>query len=284
MTFDEINKKIKQWSIVDKFIYINLLIFIATVIITSFNHFQNQNPNHFIIKYLALNVESNAYIYKLYTFITYGFVHTGFIHFIINMIGLYYIGHLFLDYFSTKEFIIYYVLGSIFGGLFFLAAYHYFPVFNGMSGIIIGASASVLSILIGLATKMPTYEVHLRLIGYVKLWVIAAVFILFHVLITQKGNEGGQISHLGGVFIGFILARYYNTSPRKKSRKRKQTHLKTVYKKQSIKINEAGHGLSNHQKSVLQQRKIDMLLDKISKSGYESLSSEEREFLDSANK
>jgi hypothetical protein len=141
-----------------------------------------------------------------------------------------------------------------------------------------GASASISAILVGLATHIPNYKLNLRLIGPIKLWVLTAIFIFLSVFLIPNGNAGGQLAHLGGAFIGFLLTKYFSVQ------KTKQTNLKTVYKSSdTLKMND-DFGLSNHQKQKIRQRKIDSLLDKISKSGYESLTEKERLFLASESK
>lgn len=273
MIFSEyIKEKLNSASIVDKFIYINLFVFIIIITVNSFGYLQNNTAN-FIIDYFALSVNSSNFIYKPYTFISYGFLHINFIHLLMNLIALYYIGNLFLEYFSSKKFITYYVLGSIFGGILFILSYYYFPVFKNTNGILIGASASISAILVGLTTHIPNYKLNLRFVGPIKLWVLTAIFIFLSIILIPNGNAGGQLAHLGGAIIGFILTAYFNQP------KTKQTNLKTVYKNTNNSKKTDNFGLSNHQKKQIQQRKIDNLLDKISKSGYDSLTEEERLFL-----
>ncbi len=279
MTINEIKDKLQIASIVDKYIYINVAVFVATLSINTMNALQNSKSN-FIINYFTLSEKSSEYLYKPYTFITYGFLHLGFIHLLFNLIALYYLGNLFLNFFSKKKFVLYYILGSIFGGIFFVLSYNYFPVFKNSNAVLFGASAAISSILVGLATYMPNYEINIRLIGYVKLWIITAIFIVLSFVLIPNGNAGGQFAHLGGAFIGFILTRYFNTN-RTIVQKKKKSNLKTVYKATN---KSEDFGISNYQKKVVQQRKIDALLDKISKSGYDSLTDNEREFLASASK
>lgn len=280
MTINEIKDKLQIASIVDKYIYINVAVFIVALSINAINFLQN-NTSNFVIDYFALSERSSEYLYKPYTFITYGFLHLGFIHLLFNLIALYFLGNLFLDFFSEKKFILYYILGSVFGGIFFVLSYNYFPAFNNSNGVLFGASAAISSILVGLATYMPNYEINIRLIGYVKLWVLTAIFIVLSFIMIPDGNAGGQFAHLGGVFIGFVLTRYFNTDRRTTVQTKKKHNLKTVYK--ATKKSE-DFGASNHQKKIITQRKIDALLDKISKSGYDSLTDSERDFLASASK
>jgi len=279
MTVDELKEHLKKSSIVDKFIYINVALFVAALILNSFVHLNNGNSN-IIVDYLALNKNATEFLYKPYTFITYGFLHIDFIHILFNLITLYFLGNLFLNFFTPKKFIIYYILGTISGGLLFIISYQYFPVFKNSSGILLGASAGISSLLVGLATYTPNYEINLRLIGYVKLWILTLIFIILTIILIPNGNAGGQISHIGGALVGFLLTKFYvnqKSNPYKKSK----SNLKTVYK---AKDRSDDFGKTIHQKRIIKQRKIDTILDKISKSGYESLSKDERDFLSNASK
>ena len=279
MTVEEIKKRLENSSIVDKFIYINVAIFIIALILNSFVHLSNGSSN-IIVDLFALNKNSATYLYKPYTFITYGFLHIGFIHILFNLITLYYLGNLFLNFFSNKKFIIYYILGTIIGGVLFVLSYQYFPVFKNSQGILLGASAGISSLLVGLATYTPNYEINLRLIGYVKLWILALIFIVLTIVLIPNGNAGGQISHLGGALIGFLLTKYY-TNQKSNPYKKSKSNLKTIYK---AKEKSDDFGLTIHQKKIIKQRRIDRILDKISKSGYDSLNKEERDFLANASK
>ncbi len=229
------------------------------------------------LNYVSLSSKSDLYLYRPYTFISYSLVHLNFIHFISNVLVLYYVGNLFLDFFTKKQFLIYFIFGSIFGGLFFITFNYLTP--NSGENILIGASASITALLVGIATKTPSYTMNFRFIGYVKLSVIALVWILLSFILMTGNNVGGQVAHLGGAFIGFILTKYYyaNSTQNFTFAKKKKSNLKTVFKK-------SDYGLSNYQKDRLHQQKIDFLLDKISKSGYNSLTQAERDFLSRASK
>jgi membrane associated rhomboid family serine protease len=240
---DQIKEKLKTSSVVDKLVYVLIAVFVIEKLIHTFSFFQNNAATNSIFQLFSLSANTTNIFSKFFTVITYSFLHAGFIHLIFNVIVLYYIGNLFLDYFNAKKLLIYFFLGSLFGGIFFILSYNYFDVFSNKNAYLVGASASITAIMVGLATYIPNYEMHFR-------------------------------------FIGFVLTRYIfnlNVASKKKQKKSNKNHLKTVYKKKD-------EGLSNHQKDRIIQNKIDALLDKISKSGYEALTDTEREFLDSVSK
>jgi membrane associated rhomboid family serine protease len=277
--FTQLKEKIKQISMVEKLIYLLIAIFVIEKLLITFSFF-NDGTTNFVLQYFSLSSSLNHFLTKPYTLISYSFLHGGFIHLIFNLIVLYYIGNLFLDYFNEKKFLIYFILGSVFGGILFLLSYNYFNVFNNQNAYLVGASASITAIMVGLATRIPNFEMNFRFIGYVKLWMVTAIWVLLSFILIPNGNAGGQIAHLGGAIIGFILTKYYflenNVKPKFILKKQNKSNLKMVYKNDQ--------GLSNYQKKGVKQRKIDALLDKISNSGYDVLTEEEKEFLDHSSK
>ena len=189
------------------------------------------------------------------------------------MIALHYIGNLFIDYFTQKQLLTFYLLGTFFGGLLYMLSYNYFPLFDGSNSILVGSSAGVSAIFMGIAAYIPNFEFKLPLVGFVKLWVFAAIWVAFDVLGLVGANAGGHFAHLGGSLFGFL---YVSNASNKELNlfdgffnlfKSKKKPLRTVYKapKKSEKSDN--------------QKKIDSILDKISKSGYDSLTKAEKEFL-----
>lgn len=268
MNFQQIKHKIKNSNVVDKYIYTIIFIFILTYFLQSIQILQHNNNTNWLINYFGLFADLHTFALHFYSIVTYSFIHVRFIHLLFNLITLYYIGSIFTGFFTEKQFHIYFIFGAIFGGIFFLLATNFISL--KQNDILIGASASISAILVGLATKAPNYEIHIRFIGYVKLWIIAIIWIAINFVSIPSTNFGGQIAHLGGAFFGFFYTLFLQKNIFKFTRNK--SNLKAVYKK-------SDYGLSKHQKDRLHQQKIDYLLDKISKSGYNSLSKAEREFL-----
>jgi len=272
MNLKQIKYKLKNQSIVEKFIYLLILVFIITYLVQSIQIVQQNNQTNLILKYFGLQADFKEFLPHFYSIITYSFIHIGFFHLLFNLIVLYYIGSIFIGFFSEKQFVMLYLLGSFFGGIFFLIANYYFS--NTPQNILIGASASITAILVGLSVKVPNYEIKLRFIGNVKLWILTIIWLAISFASIPGENSGGQIAHLGGALSGFIYT-YFNLYNIRLFRKKNS--LKAIYKK-------SDYGLSKHQKDRLHQQKVDYLLDKISKSGYNSLTKAEREFLARASK
>ncbi|WP_430927601.1 rhomboid family intramembrane serine protease [Polaribacter marinivivus] len=264
-------------NIVEKLIYLNVALFICTLLISVLQGLYKGEMN-FIMEWFSLDNDINTLFRKPWSILSYGFLHAGFLHILMNMIVLYFIGNLFLEYFTEKQLLNFFILGTLFGGIFFLFSQNYFPLFEGKSTVLVGASAGISAIFIGITTYMPNYQIKLRFIGFVKLWYLAAFWIGLDILGLIGSNAGGHFAHLGGALFGFI---YVSRASNKEisflnnlwgmfSSKNKK--MKTVYKSSTKRKNNVNNTNSN-------QVKIDAILDKISKSGYDTLTKEEKDFL-----
>lgn len=273
---DDLKFRFNSGNIVQKLIYINVAVFVISIV---FNLFKSSPLEvNFIDKWFALNDNYDDLIFKPWTLISYGFLHGGFFHILFNLIALHFIGNLFIQYFTQKQLLNFYLLGTFFGGLLYLISQNFFPLFEGRNTYLVGASAGVSAIFIGIATYMPNFAINIRFIGFVKLKYLAFIWIGLDILGLAGGNAGGAFSHLGGALFGFL---YVNQASNKSISifdnlfsifKRKQKPLKTVYKSKTRKSNTVNNEDAN-------QQKVDAILDKISKSGYNALTKAEKEFL-----
>lgn len=268
--------RFQQGSIVEKLIYINVGLFVVTMLLSVFQSLYKSDSN-FLIDWFSLEGNFDVLFSKPWSIITYGFLHADFLHILFNLIALYFIGNLFIDYFTQKQLLNFYILGTFFGGIFYVLSQNYFPLFEGKTSVLVGASAGISAIFIGIATYMPNYELKIRFIGFVKLWYLAAIWVGLDILGLAGGNAGGHFAHLGGSVFGFL---YVSQASNKKIGvfnslfslfKTKKKPLKTVYKSKSNKQTSI--------KTDFTQKQIDEILDKISKSGYDTLTSAEKEFL-----
>ncbi|WP_445756442.1 rhomboid family intramembrane serine protease [Polaribacter sp.] len=272
-----LKSKFDSGTIVEKLIYINIFIFLFTLFISVFQNLF-KNDSNFLIQWFSLDASTDSLITKPWSLISYGFLHESFIHIIFNLIALYFIGNLFIDYFTQKQLFTFYLLGTFFGGLFYLFSQNYFPLFEGKTTTLIGASAGISTIFIGISTYMPNFELKIRFIGFVKLWYLAAIWVSLDVLGLTGENAGGHFAHLGGSIFGFL---YINKVRNRKFNifkklfsifSPKNKPLKTVYKS-------TNNTKKNSNTKDFTQKKIDIILDKISKSGYDTLTKEEKEIL-----
>ena len=280
-TIQQIKQKFRSATVVEQIIYINIVVFVLTYLFRAIAALMQWNGN-FLFTWFSLPADINSFLSKPWTLISYGFLHGDFWHILLNSIVLYYIGNLFLNFFSRRQFLTYFFSGILVGGLIFFISYNYFPALKNDRSYLVGASAGVTAILIGLAAKIPNYALHFRFIGAIKLWHIAGVFLLLDIIQLPISNTGGHLAHLGGALIGFLLTNQFSEAKGISDalsnlfKSNKQKPLKTVYKKQNPK--------SSSLDKNTEQKKIDSILDKISKSGYETLTQEEKDFLFSVGK
>lgn len=280
-TINQIKQKYRSATIVEQIIYINIVVFILNYILKAVSALMQWHGN-FLFNWFSLPAEPGSFFSKPWTIISYGFLHGDFLHILLNSIVLYYFGNLFLNFFSKQQFLTYFFSGIFVGGLIFILSYNYFPALKNDVSYLVGASAGVTAVLIGLATKIPHYAMHFRFIGVIKLWYIAVAFILLDIIQIPISNTGGHLAHLGGALIGFLLTSQFNDAKSLSSvfsnlfKTKKQKPLKTVYKKKKPVTTLADKNA--------EQQKIDAILDKISKSGYETLTQNEKDFLFSVGK
>lgn len=276
-----IQRKFKSATIVEKIIFINIAVFAISYLTKVLFSLMQWGEDPFF-NWFALPANFSNFFLRPWSIISYGFLHGDFWHILFNLIILYYFGNLFLDFFSKRDFLIYYFLGIIFGGVVYMFSYNFFPALKTNTAYLVGASAGVTAILVGLATKIPNYAMNFRFIGSIKLWYIAVGVILLDIIQIPVSNTGGHLAHLGGALIGFLLTNQTNNGKNISNlfsslfKTKKQNPLKTVYKKPKPK--------KSIKNSNAHQRKIDEILDKISKSGYETLTKEEKDFLFSVGK
>jgi membrane associated rhomboid family serine protease len=249
-------------------------------------------------EWFMLPADFSRIITKPWSFVTYMFLHTGFLHILFNMIWLYFGGRIFLEYLNNRKLLSTYLLGGLAGGLLYILSFNALPVFQDIlpKSQALGASASVLAILIAIATYVPNYTVRLFVLGDVKLKYIAIFSVFMDIISIPSGNAGGHIAHLGGALFGYLYAsqlkngknisagferfldRFFNWISTLGA---KSPSMKTVYRTSS-KNNQGYNTRSDddyHAKQKARQKRMDEILDKIKDSGYESLTSEERKFL-----
>lgn len=275
--YSTLKYKFTSVNIIEKIIYLNVGAFLLTYLFKTISSLMQIN-GEIIINWFALSPHFNSLIYKPWTIVTYGFLHEGFMHILFNLIILFYIGNLFLDFFNRKQFLVYYFLGIVFGGLVFMLSYNYFPALKTREVYLVGASAGVTSVLIGLASLVPNYSLRFRFIGNVKLMYIAFAMVAIDIIQIPLENAGGHLAHLGGALIGFLLTTQLNRGKNlilwmeNLLQNKKRSPLSTIHKRKKSKIHREDNSISR-------QKRIDEILDKISKSGYEALSQQEKDFL-----
>lgn len=264
----ELKNKIKNYYInsnsVQKIIIINILIFIFPLLIKTILHLFNLNDIN-IVSFFTIESDLLKIIFKPWSVLTYGFFHNGFYHLFWNMLMLYYFGNRLQNLFGDKLFYNIFFNGIIFGALLYVVSYNVFPVFKGSESQMIGASAGVMAVLFYLSSYNPNLRIRLFIVD-VKLIYIALFLLILDIIQIPNGNSGGHIAHIGGALTGYCLLKYNYQGLNlpsimsffKFSKNIKKTKIKS-YK--------------------IDQKKIDIILDKISESGYDSLSKDEKNYL-----
>lgn len=280
-------------NVLSRLMLINTVIFLIINIIGLFLWlfgFQSDNQTglSLVAYYLAVPSNLETLGQMPWTILTYMVTQEGFFHLIFNLIMLYFGGTLFLEYLNERKLLSTYIIGGIVGAIFFIGAFNIFPVFQGVANnaMAVGASASVLAIFIAIATYVPDYTIHLFIFGQVKMKYLTLAFIVIDLLSIRSGNPGGHIAHLGGALWGFLYAYqlkkgvnlywfidyFRNIAPT-----RNPTFMKSSTYSQKTKkpLNDEEY----NSRRVATQEQIDKILDKIGRSGYSSLTNEEKELL-----
>lgn len=281
---NDLKLQYKTGGIVQKLIFWNVGIFILSLVF-----FYQFTKGYFALpNWLALHSNLSVFSKNPWTLFTYMFLHSGFLHLLFNMIVLNFSGRLFTTYFTGRQLFGLYILGGIFSGIVYLLSYFLL----GMSSQLVGASGAIMAILIATATYAPNMSLRIPLIGIVKLWHVAAVILAIDLIQLPIQNTGGHIAHLGGAIFGYLYIKLLqqgtdlskgisklqdvveNWSKPKPKHSFKKVHRNTNPTKSSF---------SNTEKDM-HQKKIDAILDKISQSGYDSLTKEEKQYLFKAGK
>jgi len=292
---DDLKMEYRTGGITQRLIFWNVGLFLTPMIIFSLlTMFNVEVPflrwdSYKTLDWLSLSSDPAHLLWKPWSLITYAFLHGGFLHLLFNMMVLYFSGRLFLTFFTQKQLFGLYILSAIFAGLIFILTYNTLPMLeNGGLSKMVGASAAIMAILIATAVYAPYMEVRLLLIGTVKLWHIALVLVALDLIQASVENTGGHISHLGGAFFGyFYIALLKNGTDLSKGisaivdfftnlfKPRKAAPFKKVHRNPTP----APRPRPDKNNKDITQKQIDEILDKISKSGYDSLTKEEKDFL-----
>ena len=275
--------KFKTLNIANKLIVINIAVFLLFFIAS----FLFNTSSEVFMQWFVLPEEPIEVLKQPWSLLTYSFLHGGFTHILFNMIWLNFFSKFILNLFSEKRFLTVYLLGALYGGLLFVTAYNVFPVFQSKAGYLLGASASVSALMVFAATYSPNISFRFFMVT-IKLWQLAVGLFLLDLFRLGSGtNPGGMLSHIGGAVFGYLyavqlakgndiglwfekivasLANLFKTRKNTPFRKVHKTPKNTSKKKTTSVKDE-------------RQIKIDGILDKIGKSGYESLTRQEKDFL-----
>ncbi|MFT4071897.1 MAG: rhomboid family intramembrane serine protease [Dysgonamonadaceae bacterium] len=290
---DDLKARYKNGDLLMKLIFINAAVFVLLGVFRIVSHLFKLGDLDLSL-YLSVPSSPEALLVSPWTILTYMFVHVGIWHILFNMLVFYWFGRLFLMYFSERNLMGLYILGGICGALVYILAFQFIPVYAGRASLLMGASAAVMAIVFGISFYQPNEKVNMLFVGQIKIVYIAiAMFIIDFISLDDMANPGGHLAHIGGAAIGLLFAvRMKNGKditawinrigdffvnlfsslkfPRKNP-------MKVTYKRTET-------DYDYNQKKHNQEAEIDKILDKLKRSGYSSLSSDEKKKLFDASK
>ena len=263
---NRINLFISGLNILEKIIFLNIAIYLAPFLINTILFLFNIK-NIDLIKWFTIDADFGQLIFKPWSIITYGFLHGSFSHIFWNMIILYYFGKILNNLFGDKLLKKLYLSGIVAGGLTYVISYNVFPVFRGVESAMIGASAGVMSVLFYLASYSPQMGIRIFFFD-IKIIYIALFLFFYDIIQIPLNNSGGHIAHIGGAIWGY----YYCISNNKG-----EDFTQSIFN--IFKTTKKKNTKSSQNNNNFDQKKIDSILDKISDSGYDSLTKKEKEYL-----
>lgn len=282
-------------------ILINLVVYVGLIFLRVILTFSGAGGGYDqLMQWIMLPAAVPEFITKPWTIITYFFLHERFFHILFNMLFLYWFGKIIKEFLGGSKVVNLYILGGLAGGLFYMLIYNTIPLFAERidSSMMLGASAGVFAVVVGAATFMPNYTILLMFIGPVRIKYIALFYVILAFAQSTGANAGGELAHLGGAALGFIYIKqlkqgtdwgkwihsllafiksFFKSQPKVKVTYRKTTKTKSTTKGQTT--TSSGKPIDS-----TSQEEIDAILDKISQSGYESLSKAEKQKLFNASK
>jgi membrane associated rhomboid family serine protease len=285
--WDDIKNTFRKGNSLIRLIYVNIGIFLILTIIAIIG-FLLVNPgiSEWTIRFLSVPSSMNTLLIKPWTIITYMFTHKELLHILVNMLWLYWFGNIFLEYFDQKKLVAVYVLGGVAGAVMYVLSYNVFPAFAQVveeSIPLLGASASVMAIVVAIAAYVPDYTVSLFLFGRIKIKYIAVLIFILTSVLDFSVNSGGKLAHIGGALFGYFYTMSYrkgkdpakwfnNLADRVVALFKPSKKMKVTYKRRA-------DDFEYNRTKVEKQEKINKILDKISKAGYDSLTKEEKDLL-----
>jgi membrane associated rhomboid family serine protease len=292
--FADLRQFFRSKTVLPTLIIINAAIWLAISVVRVFSFLLKVPDNavtNSIVDYLALPASLDVLARRPWTLATYMFLHLDFFHILFNMLWLFWFGQIFLQFLKSRQLLWIYILGGLSGGALYVLFYNIFPVFeNSLElSVALGASASVMAIVTAISVYVPGYTINMLFLGRVRIFYIALFLFIVDFFMIRSENAGGHIAHIGGAIFGFtyVLAmrkgmnfsELWNFRWMKGLFRGKKSRLRAEF---NSNYNTNGRPLTDdefNQRRAERQKLIDGILDKISKSGYESLSKEEKELL-----
>jgi len=283
---DDILRAFRAGTSLTRLIYINIAVFLVIVVV-SIIAFLLDNPALSVkaVDLLSVPASLKALLVRPWTIITYMFTHKDIWHILFNMLWLYWFGRIFLEYLDQRKLVAVYLLGGICGAIVYVLSFNIFPVYKVMlaESVAIGASASVMAIVIAIAAYVPNYTINLLFIGRIRIIYVALVIFILTSAVDFSVNSGGKLAHIGGALFGYL----FTLNIRKgrdigKGINRIIDFFATLFKprsKMKVTYRKPATDYDYNKIKTEHQSRINHILDKISKGGYDSLTKEEKDIL-----
>lgn len=284
---DDLKMQYRLGGVAEKLIFWNIGCFVVPYVLMGLLSLFRLNFD--FVHWFSLSSNPADLLWKPWSIVTYAFFHADFFHILFNLLWFHFASRLFQTFFTQKQLLGVYILGAVVGGAFFILSFLIFPRFSGLQVPMVGASAAVNAVLIAIAVYSPYMPIRLFFLGNVKLWHIAVTFFILDLIRLSSANAGGHLSHIGGALFGYIFIKQLqngNDLTRKLSdliqvitqffHSKKEQPFRKVHRNESP--------VGQTKGSQISQQQIDAILDKISQSGYDSLTKQEKEMLFKAGK
>jgi len=291
---EEIKHFFRGGSALAILILVNLGVWLLTkavyVLFFLYNHPDVALADTWILHYLALPANPEELASRPWTVVTYMFLHIDFWHILFNMLWLFWFGRIFMEYLTSRQLLFTYIAGGLAGGLLYVLAFNIFPVFQNTleATVALGASASVMAIVTAISFFVPNYTIQLLFIGRVRILYLAIILFVFDFFAIPTGNAGGHIAHIGGALFGYLFSLWM-----RKTKYAYSTGIFTSLLKNIANFFRPGPRVSSpppysarprtdedfNAEKKSHQKRIDTILEKISRGGYDSLTKEEKDFL-----
>ncbi len=282
---EDIKNSYRHGGMLTRLIYINLGVFLFIQLFFIVDALFSLNVGELIVTWFSVPSKPVNLLIRPWTLISYMFLHYSFMHILFNLLWLYWFGKIFLHYLEPRKLLNVYLLGGISGAVLYIIAYNLFPGLR-QDSILLGASAAVMAIVVGISVYAPNHEVFVFLIGPVKIKYIALISFVLTSLMDFASNTGGKIAHIGGALFGYI---YFVQLNRGKDMTRgferftgtilslfkRRSRMKVTHRRSAQQMTDMEYNRYKAEK----QAEIDRILDKIAKSGYDSLTKKEKETL-----
>ncbi|MDZ7934815.1 MAG: rhomboid family intramembrane serine protease [Emticicia sp.] len=289
---DDIKSPFKKGNVLVQLMLINAGVFLSLILIGFIFSFSRSGGaiSQIINNNFELIAPIRLFILKPWTLLTYCFTHQGFFHLLFNMLSLFWFGTLVQEFIGSRKLLNIYIIGGMLSGLIYIAVYNLLtlsPQLNGISPTILGASAAVYAVMFAAVALLPEYEFYLFGVILIKIKYLAWAFLIISFIVPSSG-----ISHLGGAFAGYSyvyllrrgtdlgspieaisdwLNNLWKPKPQVKIPQRKYS--------ESTVASKSGNAPKSDSNYFPDQDEVDAILDKIGKSGYESLTKEEKQKL-----